>query len=429
MLELILASLQVDYAFVVAFCISIIQVMVIVFIGAVLSKLGYMDNDKQKWLSKLNLTFFTPCLLFSNIASVISVERLIDFWSIPVFYVLFVSISWTLSYIACSLFRVENHHKRFVSACVMFSNANSLPVAIIASLAVSEAGKKLYWDSDDSQSSISARGISYVLFFGLFGNILRWSYGYNLLQQKNEEEDNSSVETLRNSQDEESALSERFNRQCYGSTSSSSSGSHDTMVSDHSAKLSDASVSLKSRLLKLLQSIQQCMSPPLYAALLALFVGLIPSVKHVFYKGFLHQSFTRAIDSCGKVSVPLVLVCLGAQLKHIQETQPSQDKRYRKPVFLSIFVRMILVPLCVLPLVFSFHKWGGVFSKLAEDPIFIVSMVIVGCTPTAINLAQITQVNGAFEQEMLSVLFWSYGIFCIPICTLVVFLALWMVST
>ena len=27
---------------------SIIQVMVIVFIGAVLSKLGYMDNDKQK---------------------------------------------------------------------------------------------------------------------------------------------------------------------------------------------------------------------------------------------------------------------------------------------------------------------------------------------------------------------------------------------
>ena len=41
--------------------------------------------------------------------------------------------------------------------CVMFCNANSLPVAIIASLAVSEAGKTLYWGPDDTQKMASAR--------------------------------------------------------------------------------------------------------------------------------------------------------------------------------------------------------------------------------------------------------------------------------
>lgn len=270
-----------------------------------------------------------------------------------------------------------------------------------------------------------------MLFFGLFGNVLRWSYGYSLLQEK--PEDNAETVSDQKDQDEESTSSSGYrHHRSYGSTSSSGSGSKGAAISGHhthaSSKQSDRPIRLKSRILKLLYSIHQCMSPPLYAALLAIFVGLIPPVKHIFYKGFLHQSFTQAIDSCGNASVPLVLVCLGAQLNYIHETQPSQDKRYRKAVFLSILIRMILVPLCVLPLVFAFHRWGGAFSKLAEDPIFSVSMVIVGCTPTAINLAQMTQVNGAFEQEMLNVLFWSYGIFCIPVCTLVVFLALWMVN-
>lgn len=41
--------------------------------------------------------------------------------------------------------------------CVMFSNNNSLPVAIISSLAVSEAGKVLLLGEDDSPESVAAR--------------------------------------------------------------------------------------------------------------------------------------------------------------------------------------------------------------------------------------------------------------------------------
>lgn len=39
----------------------------------------------------------------------------------------------------------------------MFCNANSLPVAIISSLAVSEAGKTLYWGPDDTRDMVAAR--------------------------------------------------------------------------------------------------------------------------------------------------------------------------------------------------------------------------------------------------------------------------------
>jgi predicted permease len=56
-------------------------------------------------------------------------------------------------------------------------------------------------------------------------------------------------------------------------------------------------------------------------------------------------------------------------------------------------------------------------------------MIILGCTPTALNLVQITQLNNVFEEEMVRLLFWSYGVVCIPICTFVVFISLNIVNT
>ncbi|KAK4521820.1 Translocon-associated protein subunit alpha (Signal sequence receptor subunit alpha) [Mucor velutinosus] len=434
MLDLIMSAVQ-----------AIMQVMVIVLVGSILYSRGYIDNEKQKWLSKLNLFFFTPCLLFSNIASVISFEKLLAYWPIPVFYCVFTLISWLLCQTVMPMFGVDKYYKRFILACVMFCNTNSLPVAIISSLAVSEAGKTLYWGSDDNQDMVSARGISYTLFFGLFCNILRWSYGYNLLQRKDEDDDtiveddvsthSSSYGSLNDTSRRSSSatMSDRRNEDVEANKANASTlkEPHETATLLDQRQSKPQSQLQPSPWMQCLKSIDKYMSPPLYAALLALFVGLCPPIKHLMYNtdSFFYASLTKAIESCGKASVPIVLVCLGAQLKSIRETQHESSPKYRQPVSLSIFIRMVLTPLCVLPLVYAFAKYGSKWSELANDPMFIVSMIVVGCTPTAINLAQITQVSGIFEEEMLNVLFWSYGVICIPVCTFVVFLALYMVKS
>ncbi|CAO3629208.1 unnamed protein product [Mucor hiemalis] len=329
----------------------------------------------------------------------------------------------------------------------MFCNTNSLPVAIISSLAFSEAGKILYWGSDDTQETVSARGISYTLFFGLFCNLVRWSYGYNLLQKKAEDDD--SLTTIYSKGSDYGSISD-INDTSRRSSAATVSGEIDLEYDGQSLKGSssikrnnNSTTSLinikdqeeidckswKQRFVSIFVSVDKFMSPPLYAALLALFVGLIPPLKNLMYnqESFFYASITKAIESCGKASVPIVLVCLGAQLKSIRETQQTNTTPF-KPVALSIFIRMFLTPLCVIPIVFAFAYFGKGWSELASDPMFIVCMVVVGCTPTAINLSQITQVNGIFEEEMLNVLFWSYGVICIPVCTLVVSLALIMVK-
>ncbi|OBZ89369.1 putative transporter C5D6.04 [Choanephora cucurbitarum] len=421
---------------------AIMQVMVIVFCGSILAKYGYFDMNKQKWLSKLNLIFFTPCLLFSNISSIISFEKLLAFWPIPCFYLIYAIMNYTSSQIITRLAGLTPAYRRFVLACVMFSNSNSLPIAIISSLSVSEAAHILFWKEDDTPETIAARGISYTLFFAIFGNLIRWSYGYQLLQKH--DDDNSHL-TIQGHDEEQTQPSsyQSFNQPVASSSSSSSSIEYLTTTGHISSRqmssttLADENTQLlnknkqqqqqqqQGRLRSLARRIHSFMSPPLYAAFLALAVGLSP-LKPILYdkQSFLYPSFTKAIELCGKAAVPLILTCLGAQLVDIAQSTHPASPQMKKPVALAIAIRMVLMPFLVVPLVVLFVVYGSHWSTMASDPVFITMMIVLGCTPTAINLVQITQVNNIFEEEMLRMLFWSYGVVCVPVCTFVVFLAL-----
>jgi predicted permease len=288
------------------------------------------------------------------------------------------------------------------------------------------------------------------LFFAIFGNLIRWSYGYQLLR-RHKDDDASTIHA-----DEEVAPATavpKFNYQSFDSKSASSMEEEEefetlaqrgrqlsslTLAPDESTRLvnktvlspapsSRASSSMSGTITpwykRVGNKINNFMSPPLYAALLALIVGLSP-LKSLLYdkQSFLYPSFTKAIETCGKAAVPLILTCLGAQLVSIQQEQQQASSDMKKPVATAIFVRMIFMPFLVVPVIILFLKLN--LSSLASDPVFVTMMIVLGCAPTAINLVQITQVNHIFEEEMLRMLFWSYGVVCVPICTFVVFLAL-----
>lgn len=90
-------------------------------------------------------------------ASVISLEIFLAFWPIPLFFLCFAGLSWISAQVVSRVLGISEAYRRFVTACVMFSNTNSLPIAIMTSLAVSEAGKLLYWKADDRRDDVAAR--------------------------------------------------------------------------------------------------------------------------------------------------------------------------------------------------------------------------------------------------------------------------------
>lgn len=99
----------------------------------------------------------TPCLLFTKIASTINWTQFKAFWPIPVFYVFFSSVSWGVAKVGSRLLGYSKDEEKFVIASVLFSNTNSLPMALLQSLAFSAAGSRLLRDENDTKIEVAAR--------------------------------------------------------------------------------------------------------------------------------------------------------------------------------------------------------------------------------------------------------------------------------
>ncbi|KAF8925189.1 membrane transport protein-domain-containing protein [Dissophora ornata] len=571
---------------------AVSQVLVVVACGVVLSRTGYLSQSAQKSISQVNLYFMTPCLLFTKIASTINWEQFKAFWPIPVFFLLFSSVSWVVARVGSRLLRFSTDEEKFVTASVLFSNTNSLPMALVQSLALSAAGASLLRDENDTKEQVAARGISYILFYAIFGNLVRWSYGFSLLVPEDRQE---HIET---SEDQETAESleqpshsgeevlidvdEPQSQQTLLSHTAVMSGASSTRTlndsralfsddtdedesedpdgelnHDHSpffksvhkpknhlrsthmqplsppisgpARISTGSTGrqhrhrkftkaiLKQKASKALSRVRQVLTPPLVTAIMAVIIGLIPALHHFFMgsDSKFYAFVIHPIENCGSAAIPMILLCLGAQVDQFATSSVSSDpsskglfsdparpgrpQRHRSistpsvfphpindssssdeesqeqgwlaipnprrngygrggiassrslasssatlhsldneydapmhsayngasglglkghrfkwltPTAYILFSRLVFVPLVCLPAIL-FHP-DSLSPILTMDPTFSLTLMLIVASPTAINLIQLAQVKGFFEQDMTAVLFWSYCVFGAP---------------
>jgi predicted permease len=153
------------------------------------------------------VNFFTPCLLFSKVVFSLSagmgmltlilptrhlplfifIDEFWELWIIPLFFVLISGTSLVVAWLLAFVFRL-NRPQRYVSvpflptsslnissrnfgmAAAMIMNSNSLPVALLQSLAVSVPG--LEWGQNDTINSIVGRAITYILLGGTTGQFV-----------------------------------------------------------------------------------------------------------------------------------------------------------------------------------------------------------------------------------------------------------------
>jgi len=171
------------------------------------------------------------------------------------------------------------------------------------------------------------------------------------------------------------------------------------------------------------------MNPPLWAMLAAIVVASVPQLQHVFFTPgtFINTSLTRAVNQSGQVAVPLILVVLGANLA--RNTLPKQDqhsledpKVEKKLVIASLISRMLIPTLAMAPILALIAKYVPV--SIVDDPIFIIVCFLLSGAPTALQLAQICQINNVYMGAMSSILFQSYVVFILPSTLLLVMLAL-----
>jgi hypothetical protein len=173
--------------------------------------------------------------------------------------------------------------------------------------------------------------------------------------------------------------------------------------------------SIYALLKRFLRGLWGFMNPPLWAMLTAIIVASVPTLQRYFFAPgtFLSNSATRAISQNGAVAVPLILVVLGANLA--RDTLPKDDfdddvdpKEERKLIIASLMARMLLPILIVGPILAITAKYVPI--SILDDPIFVIVCFLLTGAPSALQLAQICQINNVYMGAMSRILFQSYVI-------------------
>lgn len=166
---------------------------------------------------------------------------------------------------------------------------------------------------------------------------------------------------------------------------------------------------------RFLVGLWEFMNPPLWAMLTAIIVASIPFLQAAFFKPdtFINNSLTRAIEQNSGVAVPLILVVLGANLE--RNTLPKEafndhedPKEERNLIIASLLSRMLVPTLIMGPILALTAKFVPV--SILDDPIFIIVCFLLTGAPSALQLAQICQINNVYMGAMSKLLFQSYVI-------------------
>ncbi|KAI5851180.1 auxin efflux carrier [Morchella snyderi] len=518
---------------------AVMEVVCVSLPGYIIARGGMFDADMQKFVANLNVSLFTPCLIFTKLASQLTLAKIVELAVIPVIFVVMTLVSYLCALMVCKICGFNKRARNFVIAMGVFGNSNSLPISLVISLSMTISG--LHWDKlpNDNDEEVAARGILYLLIFQQLGQLVRWSWGYHVLlapppKVAQPENRNTDIRVYRDDlSDTESDLesqgvrvdpfmspqfqnsyvglhkqlnepvdnqgdllfpdSRHHSRKTTAGTSDSAFGSNGGPSGDHTPKspktcASSLTVSAQSsrpstppsdgilptptqgnlgnrdltrfprvhnsvpaqprwleqkapfvsRVFKAIGNgvvrfclgLQDFMNPPLYAMLAAVVVASIPSLQKLFFTQgtFLQNSVTRAVSQCGNVAVPLILVVLGANLAG--NTQPktnaSTDRHETKLLFAALISRMVLPFVFIAPMLAIAAKFLNI--SILDDPIFVIVCFLLAGAPSALQLAQICQLNGVYESVMAKILFWSYVVVILPSTLILVITAIEVVE-
>ncbi|KAF6238521.1 hypothetical protein HO173_003490 [Letharia columbiana] len=160
---------------------AVLEVVCVSLPGYIIARQGMFTAEMQKFAANLNVTVFTPCLIFTKLASQLTTDKLADLAIIPLIFIVQTLISYLCSIAVSKAFGFSKRPRNFVIAMGVFGNSNSLPISLVLSL--SQTIKGLHWNNvpGDNDDEVAARGILYLLIFQQLGQLVRWSWGYNVL--------------------------------------------------------------------------------------------------------------------------------------------------------------------------------------------------------------------------------------------------------
>lgn len=352
---------------------SIAEVVILSSVGYYLARQGVLDKATQTKINKLNVSFFTPALLFSKVAFTLDPARLAELIIVPAGFVIITLVSALAAYFLSSIARLSKAQRNFSIACAITPNSNSLPVALMQSLVVTVP--QLHWEEDgepeDNVNGMLGRALTYLVLFSTLGMFLRWSLASRLLSTIDD------VEATEAQADERVPTGRLVDAEDLGdghqapSASTNSSGVHinvrrpteeggsvervasprgkhgppawvrsfpnspassedESDVEDQDAQSSlhqqppTLAQALHGFFVPPLKAVAAFMTMPLYSAVISLVVAMIPPLQKAVSS---IEPLVGALETAGACSIPLTMVVLGAYFYQESDAPPQKHDR------------------------------------------------------------------------------------------------------
>lgn len=385
--------------------LPIAKVFVMCFLGFVMATkyVNILTPSNRKLLNGLVFTLFLPCLIFTQLGRAVTLQKMIEWWFIPVNVVLAAISGSVIGFTVASIVRPPKNYFKFTIVQIGIGNIGNVPLVLISALCQDRTNP--FGDSE----TCNQMGSAYISFGQWVGAVILYTYVFSMLSPPEDsakgdlESASTGVKTrLDNPGSAKFPLlaSEEF-------VSDSSSTSVDWR--SKARKIGDGISSLVDRF-----KLKQIMQPPILASILAMIIGVVPFLKHLIMTDDAPLFFIT--DSCvilGGAMIPSIMLALGGNLVG----GPGNSKLGFKTTVAIIFGRLFLVPPAGLGIVTLADKLGFLPPN---DKMFRFVLLLQHTMPTSVLAGAVANLRGFAEVEASAILFW------IHICA-VFSMAIWII--
>ncbi|KAF2832518.1 hypothetical protein CC86DRAFT_401285 [Ophiobolus disseminans] len=417
-----------------------LSVLLVISYGGIAAKLGLLNSQHGKAISKICVKMFLPALLLVQIGSELHFGSANRYLIILLWAFICHLISFLIGIFAHLVFGLRD----WVTAALMFNNTTSYPLLLIQSLDATGILSGLT-RGDESTRAMIERAKSYFLVFATVSSCLTFAVGPRLIDTEHapDSDDDKTIDEPDEIPDgegdyevadttptwppnEETGLISPPNRQ---------RSRHESVVAITFFPSKPKFTTVKRRPWYIKRVHWSDLSPrmqwwllffydflnaPLLGAVLGAIIGLTPPLHRAFFAkeydgGIFTAWLTESWKNVGGLFVPLPLIVAGISLyTSYQESKEGDQSRTAIPVATTAFilvVRFILWPVVSIGVIYAIVHRDGMNGILGSDPILWFAMMLMPTGPPAMKLITMVQVSDAGpddERRIAKILTISY---------------------
>ncbi|CAA7020074.1 unnamed protein product [Microthlaspi erraticum] len=340
--------------------IPVAKILVITGVGfyLALDRVNILGPDARKHLNNIIFYVFSPSLVASSLAGTITYESMVKMWFMPINVLLTFIIGSFLGWIVIKITKPPLHLRGIVVGCCAAGNLGNMPLIIIPAIC-NEKGSP-FGDPETCEKY----GLGYIALSMAIGAIYLWTYVYNLMRM------------LANTGRETPLIG----------TSASSTVPLIPTTDVEVEEQFGIWIKIKQRVCSVANKInlRTIFAPSTIAALIALAVGLIPTLRKLLVGNTAPlRVIEDSVSLLGEGTIPLLTLIVGGNL--LGGLRGSG--MHRSVIMGVVFMRYVLLPILGVFIVKGAHHLGLVSS----EPLYQFVLLLQYVVPPAMNLGLFLQ--------------------------------------